>query len=59
MDHRIRKLMTMFKVLLCKDDIERFHLSGKEGGRELVYGEDCVDAAIQGLEGYWKKRKTG
>ena len=26
------------------------YVSRKEGGRELVYFEDCVDAALQGLE---------
>ena len=57
MDQRIRKLMTMYKALHPRDDIDGLYVSRKEGGRSLVNIEDCVDATIQALEEYTQKTK--
>ena len=48
-DQRIRKLMTMHKVLHPRDDVDRRR---KEGGRGLTSIEDSVDTSIQRLEDY-------
>ena len=49
MDQRTRKLMTMYKALHPRDDIERMYVSRKEGGRGLAV-KDSIDASIQRLE---------
>ena len=46
MDQRIRKPMTMHKILHPIDDVDRLHVSRKEGGRGLTSIEDSVDASI-------------
>ena len=50
MDQRTRKLMTTHKALHPRDDVDRLHVSRKEGGRGLASIEDSVDASIQRLE---------
>ena len=54
-DRRTRKLMTMYKALYPRDDVDRLYVSRKEGGRGLASIEDCVDASIQWLEDYIEK----
>ena len=56
MDQRTRKLMTMHKALHPRDDVDRFYVSRKEGGRGLASIEDSVDASIQRLEDYIEKK---
>ena len=51
MDQRTRKLMTMYKALHPRDDVQRFSVS-KTGGRGLASIEDSIDASIQRLENY-------
>ena len=57
MNQRIRKLMTMPKDLHPRNDVNRLYVSRKEGGRGLTSIEDSVDASIQRLEDYIKKRR--
>ena len=45
-DQRTRKLMTMYKALHLKDDIDR-----------LASMKDCINASTQDLEEYIKKSK--
>ena len=52
---RTRKLMTMYKVLHPRDDVDRLYVSRLEGGRGLASIEDSVDASIQWLEEYIEK----
>ena len=56
MDQRTRKLMTMYKALHPRDDVDRLFMSGKEGRRELARIEDSVDASIQQLQDCIQKR---
>ena len=57
MDKRIRKLMTMLKALHLKDVVDRLCVSRKEGRRRLASIQDSVNASIQRLEDYVKKRR--
>ena len=57
MDERTRKLMTMYKVLHPKDDIDRLYVSRKEGGRGLSSTEDNIDTYIQQLKDYIEKHR--
>ena len=59
MNQRTRKLMTMHKELLPRDDVNRLYVSRKEGGRGLASIEDTVDASIQQLEDYIEKHERG
>ena len=59
MDQRIRKLMTMYKALHPRDDVDRLYISRKEWGRGLASIEDSVDAPIQQLKDYREKHKGG
>ena len=59
MDQRTRRLMTMHKALHPRDDIDRFYVSKKEGGRGLASIEDSIDASIQRLEDYIQKHDGG
>ena len=58
MDQRIRKLITMHKALHPRDNVDRLHVSRKEGGRGLASIEDSVDASIQ-FEDYMQKHDGG
>ena len=51
--------MTMPKALHPRDDVDRLHVSRKEGGRGLASIEDSVDVAIQRLEDYTEKHEGG
>ena len=57
MDPRIRKLMTMHKVLHLRDDVDRLYVSRKERGGELASIEDSADGSIQRLEDYIEKHE--
>ena len=57
MDQGTRKLMTMYKALHPRGDIDRPYISRKEGGRGLDSIEDSVDTSIRRLEDYIKKSK--
>ena len=48
--------MIVHKALYPKHDIDRLYVSRKEKGRGLANIESSVDASIQGLEDYIKKR---
>ena len=48
MDQRTRKLMTMDKALHPREEVDRLHVSRREGGRGLVSIEEIVDTSIQG-----------
>ncbi len=51
--------MSMHKALHPRDDVDRLHVSRKEGGRGLVNIEVSVDASIQQLEDYIEKHEGG
>ena len=57
MDLGTRKLMTMYKALHPRDDIDRLYMLRKEGGKGIVSIQDNVDNLIQRLEDYIKKRR--
>ena len=59
MDQRTRKLMTMHKALLPRDDVDRLYVSRNEGGRGLASTEDNIDTSIQRLEDYIQKHDDG
>ena len=50
--------MTIHKALHPRDDEHRLYESRKEGGRELTSIQDSVDASMQKLEDYIKKKNT-
>ena len=47
----------MHKALHPRDEVDRLHVSRREGGRELASIEDSVDASIQWVEDYIGKHK--
>ena len=55
MDQRTRKLITMYKALHPKDDVDSLYVPRKEGGRGFASTEDSVDALIQRQDDYIKK----
>ena len=55
-DQRIRKLMTMYKALHPRDDVDRLFVS-RNGERGLVSIEDSVNTLIQRLEDYIEKAR--
>ena len=59
MNQRTRKLMTMYKALHPRYDVDRLYVSRKEGRRGLTSIEDSVDASIQRLEDYIQKHDGG
>ena len=59
MDQRTKRLMTMHKTLLPRDDVDRLYVSKKEGGRGLASIEDSVNASIQRLEDTIEKHEEG
>ena len=54
--HKTKELMTIYKALHLIDDIERLYMTSKEGGRGHASLEDCVDATVQEIERYTKKK---
>ena len=59
MDQRTSKLVTMNMALHPRHDVDRLYVSRNEGGRRLALIEDNVDASIQRLEDYLKKKEGG
>ena len=59
MEQRTRKLITLYKALHPRDDVQRLYVSRKEGGRGIASTQDSVDASIQRLEDYIEKLKRG
>ena len=51
-DRKTRKLFTIYGPLHPKSDVDRLYIPRKEGGRGLIFIEDCVELAIRGLELY-------
>ena len=49
MDKRMRKVMTMHKVLHPTEDVDRLYVSIKEGESALVSIVDSVDESIKRL----------
>ena len=49
---RVCKLMTMYKALHPKSEIDRLYLPRREGGRGLIIAADAVTIANVGLESY-------
>ena len=58
MDQRTRKLMTMYKALHPRDNVDRLYVSRK-GGRGLASIEDSVESSIQRFEDYIGKHEEG
>ena len=48
--------MTIHKTLSPRDDVDRLHVSRKEGGRGPTRIENSVNASTQGLEDYIHRR---
>ena len=57
MDLITRKLMTIHKALHPRDDIDRLYALRKGGWKGLASIDDSIDAPIQRLEEYIKKRR--
>ena len=51
-DRKNRKLFTMYGALHPTSDVDRLYIPRKEGGRGLIFVEDCVELAIRGLGVY-------
>ena len=45
-------MFTIYGALQPKSDVDRLYIPRKEGGRDLISIEDCVELAIRGLEVY-------
>ena len=52
-DRKTRKLFTIYGALHPKSDVGRLYTPRKEGGRDLISIEDCVELAIRGSEVYF------
>ena len=52
LDRKTRKLFIIYGTLQPKSDVDRLYIPRKEGGRDLISIEDCVELAIRGLEVY-------
>ena len=57
MDPRTTKQMTIQTALHPGDDVDRLYVSRKGGRRGLTSIQDSVDASIQRLDNYIKKRE--
>ena len=51
-DIKTRKLMTMNGSLHPKGNVGRLYFARKEGGRELISCEECVNVEVQNLDKY-------
>ena len=51
-DRRTRKFFNIYGALYPKSDVDRFYIPRKEGGRDLISTEGCVELAMRGLEVY-------
>ena len=52
----MRKLMTMYKTLHLKDDVDKLFITSK-GEWELANNKECVDGRTQRLEEHINKSK--
>ena len=59
MDQKWRELMTMHKTLHPRDNVDKVHVSKKEGSGGIASCENSVDASIQRLEHYIEKHEGG
>ena len=59
MDQRTRKIMTKYKTLHPREDVDGLYVSRKERGRGFASIEDSVDTSIQRLEDYIEKHEGG
>ena len=48
-DRKTRKLFIIYGALHPKSDVDRLYIPRKEGGRGLIYTENCVELVIRGL----------
>ena len=51
-DWKTRKFFTMYGALHLNSDVDRLYIPRKEGRRDLISIEDCVELAIKALEVY-------
>ena len=51
-DRKTRKLFTIYGVVHPKSDVDRLYIPRKEGGRDLISIEDCVELATTVLKVY-------
>ena len=51
-DRETRKLFTIYGGLHPKSDADRLYILRKDGGRDLIVIENCVELAARGLEVY-------
>ena len=51
-DRKIRKILTMNKMLHPQSDVDRLYIPRKEGGRGLLGVEDCVQIQVESLAKY-------
>ena len=49
-DRKNRKLFTIYGALHPNSDVHRLYIPRKDGGKGLIFIEDCVELAIRGLE---------
>ena len=45
-------MFTIYGALRSKSDVDRLYIPREEGGRGLMFTEDCIELAIRGLEVY-------
>ena len=45
-------MFTIYGGLLPKTDVDRLYIPRKDGGRDLITIEDCVELACRGLKVY-------
>ena len=50
LDRKNRKLFTIYGALHPNSDVHRLYIPRKDGGKGLIFIEDCVELAIRGLE---------
>ena len=51
-DRKTRKLITIYRGLHPKPDVDRLYIPRKDGGRCLIAIEGCVELAVRSLEVY-------
>ena len=51
-DRRTRKFFNIHGAIYPKSDVDRFYIPRKEGGRDLISTEGCVESAMRGFEVY-------
>ena len=56
MDQRTRKVMTMYKALHPRDDVDRLSVLRREGEKRIATIEDSVNTLIKRLEDHIQKR---